>query len=112
MFFYIYNLQILPVSSAFLSINSTSLVSNRQLLINRKSIIILFILLKFLPIQTDYWANKRFTDYIRYELVQVNKHSTEEGKEHNYVNEVVHPFADQAAKDFTEYIKDYINTEG
>jgi hypothetical protein len=43
-------------------------------------------------------ANKRFTDYIRYELVQVSKHAIEEGKEHNYVNEVVQPFLDQAAK--------------
>lgn len=91
-------MQILPVSSAFLSINSTSLVSNRQLLINRKSTIILFILLKFRPNQTDYWTNRRFTDYIRYELVQVSKHAIEEDKEEYYTNEVIQSFLDQAAK--------------
>ncbi|MBG9988824.1 helix-turn-helix transcriptional regulator [Aerococcaceae bacterium DSM 111176] len=64
-----------------------------------------------IPNQTDYWINKRFTDHIRYELDLVSKLAIEEGKEHYYVNEVVQPFLDQAAKDFKEYIKEYIDTE-
>lgn len=57
------------------------------------------------------WINNRFTDQISNELDKIKKIAIEEGKEHYYVNEVVQPFLDQAAKDFKEYIKDYIDTE-
>lgn len=59
----------------------------------------------------DHWINKRFTNQIRKELNEISKLAVEEDKEHYYVNEVVQPFLDQAAKDFKEYIKDYIDTE-
>lgn len=59
----------------------------------------------------DHWINKRFTNQIRKELNEISKLAVKEGKEHYYVNEVVQPFLDQAAKDFKEYIKEYIDTE-
>ena len=57
------------------------------------------------------WINERFTDQISNELDQIMKVAIEENKELYYVNEVVQPFLDQAAKDFKEYIKEYIDTE-
>ncbi|MFL2123993.1 hypothetical protein ACEN4K_03450 [Marinilactibacillus psychrotolerans] len=61
--------------------------------------------------KNDLWINKRFKNQINDVLDKVSKTAVEEGKEHYYVNEVVQPFFDQAAKDFKEYIKDYIDTE-
>lgn len=57
------------------------------------------------------WINERFTNQITEELNKVKEKIIEEGKEEYYVDEVVQPFLDQAAKDFKEYIKDYIDTE-
>lgn len=61
--------------------------------------------------KNDLWINKRFKNQINDVLDKVSKKAVEEGKEHYYVNEVVQPFFDQAAKDFKEYISDYIDTE-
>lgn len=61
--------------------------------------------------QYYYWINNRFTDQISDELNKISEIAEEEDREHYYVNEVVQPFLDQAAKDFKEYIKDYIDTE-
>lgn len=57
------------------------------------------------------WINERFTNQITQELDEVKKKAIKESKQDYYVNEVVQPFLDQAAKDFKEYIKDYIDTE-
>lgn len=64
-----------------------------------------------LTTKNNTWINSRFTIQISEELNEISKKAVEEGKEHYYVNEVVQPFLDQAAKDFKEYIKDYIDTE-
>lgn len=61
--------------------------------------------------QIDNWISKRFTDQIRKELNELSMIAVEENKEQYYVNEVVQPFLDQTAKDFKEYIKDFIDTE-
>ena len=61
--------------------------------------------------ENDYWINSRFTIQISDELNQIKEIAVQEGEEDYYVNEVVQPFLDQAAKDFKEYIKDYIDTE-
>lgn len=63
-------------------------------------------------IQNYTWINERFTDQISNELNQIKKLAVKEDKEEYYTNEVIQPFLDQAAKDFKEYIKDYIDTEG
>ena len=55
--------------------------------------------------------NKGFTDQIANELNKVRKIAVEEDKEEYYVEKIIQPFLDQAAKDFKEYIKDYIDTE-
>ena len=57
------------------------------------------------------WINNRFTDQISDELDEISKFATKEGKEHYYVNELVQPFLDQAAKDFKEYIKENTDIE-
>lgn len=57
------------------------------------------------------WINTRFTDQIADELNKISKKADEEDREHYYVNEVVQPFLDQAANDFKEYIKEFIDTE-
>lgn len=57
------------------------------------------------------WTNKRFTSQIDDDLTNIKIKAIEEGKIDYYVNEVVQPFFDQAAKDFKEYISDYIDTE-
>ena len=64
-----------------------------------------------IPNENFVWINNRFTEQIADELDTLSKKAIEEGKEHYYVNEVVQPFLDQAAKDFKEYISDYIDTE-
>lgn len=61
--------------------------------------------------ENNTWISSRFTDKISNELDKIKKIAVVEGKEHYYVNEVVQPFLDQAAKDFKEYIKDYIDIE-
>lgn len=65
----------------------------------------------YIPNENYYWINKRFTDQITDELDEISKIAVAEDKEHYYVNEIVQPFLDQAAKDFKEYIKDYIDTD-
>lgn len=60
-----------------------------------------------IPNQIDIWISNRFTDQIRNELTDLIKTAVDEKKEQYYVNEVVQPFLDQAAKDFKEYIKQY-----
>lgn len=64
-----------------------------------------------IPNENYYWINNRFTNQITEELDKISKLAVEEDKEQYYINEVVQPFLDQAAKDFKEYIKDYIDTE-
>ena len=55
--------------------------------------------------------NSRFTNQISDDLSKINRIAIEEDKEEFYVEEVIQPFLDQTAKDFKEYIKDYIDTE-
>src|SRR5699024_2222874 len=55
-----------------------------------------------IPNQIDIWISNRFTDQIRNELTDLIKTAVDEKKEQYYVNEVVQPFLDQAAKDFKE----------
>lgn len=57
------------------------------------------------------WINSRFTDQIADELDEISKLATKEGKEHYYVNELVQPFLDQAAKEFKKHIKDNTDIE-
>ena len=55
--------------------------------------------------------NSKFTNQISDELNKINRIAVKEDKQEYYTNEVIKPFLDQAAKDFKEYIKDYIDTE-
>lgn len=55
--------------------------------------------------------NSGFTDQIFDELESVDIKAIKEKKRDYYVDEVIQPFLDQAAKDFKEYIKEYIDTE-
>ena len=55
--------------------------------------------------------NSKFTNQISDELNKINRIAVTEDKQEYYTNEVIKPFLDQAAKDFKEYIKDYIDTE-
>lgn len=57
------------------------------------------------------WINDRFTDQIKEELYEISNKAIDENKEHYYVNELVQPFLDQAAKDFKEYIKENTDIE-
>ena len=57
------------------------------------------------------WINKRFTDQIKNELYIISNKAIDENKENYYVNELVQPFLDQAAKDFKEYIKENTDIE-
>ena len=57
------------------------------------------------------WINKGFTDQIAEELNKISSLAIEEGKEDYYINEVIQPFLDQAAKDFKEYIKENTDIE-
>lgn len=57
------------------------------------------------------WINESFTDQIKDSLKKIDDKGIEENNRDYYVNEVVQPFLDQAAKDFKEYISDYIDTE-
>lgn len=52
------------------------------------------------------WINERFTKQIMEELYSLSNKAIEEKNEHYYVNELVQPFLDQAAKDFKEYVKE------
>lgn len=61
--------------------------------------------------QNYYWINTRFTDQIKDDLDKISEKAIREGKEHYYVNEIVQAFLDQTAKDFKEYIKDYIDIQ-
>lgn len=77
----------------------------------------------FVEILENYWRfldknysnysliNSRFTNQISNELNKISRIALKEDKEEYYVEEVIQPFLDQAAKDFKEYIKDYIDTE-
>jgi len=55
--------------------------------------------------------NSRFTNQISEELTEIKRIAIKEDKEEYYTDEVIQPFLDQAAKEFKEYIKDYIDTE-
>lgn len=77
----------------------------------------------FVEILENYWRyldenysnysliNSRFTNQISDELNKISRIALKEDKEEYYVEEVIQPFLDRAAKDFKEYIKDYIDTE-
>lgn len=55
--------------------------------------------------------NSRFTNQISDELTKIIKKAIEEDREDYYIEEVVQPILNQAAKDIKESIKDYIDTE-
>lgn len=52
------------------------------------------------------WINSRFTDQIINELDKISSIAIKEQREDYYVNEIIQPFLDQAAKDFKKYIKE------
>ena len=57
------------------------------------------------------FINSRFTNQISEELNKISRIAVKKDKEDYYFDEIIQPFLDQAAKDFKEYIKDYIDTE-
>lgn len=57
------------------------------------------------------FINSRFTNQISEELNKISRIAVKKDKEDYYFDEIIQPFLDQAAKDFKEYIKDYLDTE-
>lgn len=61
------------------------------------------------PEQNHNWIIKNFTDQIADELNKINEIATDDIKRDYYINEVVQPYLDNAAKEFKEYLKKYVD---